>query len=152
MRTWTASTTVPAPPEAVLDLLTDPRACADWSPVDFEVCDLRGRRLHAGARARVAGRLAGREVGFVVDVHEADRGRLALSADGPVAFDVAYDVAAVDGGSSVRAAVSVRPGPGVLGRVAAHATAALLSAGALDDAVARIGRAATTPTTRKAYA
>jgi hypothetical protein len=151
MRTWTASTTVPAPPEAVLDLLTDPRACADWSPVDFEVSDLRGR-LQAGARAHVAGRLAGREVGFVVDVHEADRGRLALSADGPVAFDVAYDVDAVDGGSQVRAAVSVRPGPGLMGRMAAHATAALLSAGALDDAVARIGRAATNPTTRKAYA
>src|SRR5690606_32789920 len=109
-------TTVQAPPEAVLDLLTDPRACADWSPVDFEVCDLRGR-LHAGARARVAGRLAGREVGFVVDVHEADCHRLALSADGPVAFDVAYDVDAVDGGSTVRAAVSVRPGPGLMGRM-----------------------------------
>ncbi|HEU4658663.1 MAG TPA: SRPBCC family protein [Capillimicrobium sp.] len=153
MRTWTATTTVDASPEAVLDALCDPEACARWAPVRFEVRDLRARRLHAGARARVAGRLAGREVGFDVDVHEAGRRRLALTATGPVGFDVAYDVAPAAAGTEVRAAVSVRPAGGLLGRVAAHATTALLAAGALDDAVARLGREAVTTTrSRKDHA
>ena len=144
MRTWTATTTAEAAPDAVLGVLVDPAAMRDWAPVDFDVEHLDGARLAAGARARVSGRLAGRRVAFDVAVHEADAGagRLRLSAAGPVAFDVAYDLAEVAGGSEVRASVSVRPGPGLTGRVVASATAALLSAGALDSAVARIARAA----------
>ena len=54
MKTWTATTTtVDAPREAVLDVLTDPGACARWAPVDFEVSDLAADRdrlqLRAGA-------------------------------------------------------------------------------------------------------
>jgi uncharacterized protein YndB with AHSA1/START domain len=142
MRTWTATTTVAARPEAVLDVLTDPEACARWAPVAFEVSGLRRHRLEPGARARVTGRLAGREVGFDVAVHEAAAERLALSARGPVGFDVDYELAPRDGGSEVRASVSVRSGPGLTGRLMASATTALLSAGALDQAVSRIGREA----------
>ena len=59
-----------------------------------------------------------------------------------MALDVLYDLAPTGAGSEVRASVSVRSGGGFLGRVAAEATNALLGAGLLDTAVARLGRAA----------
>ena len=101
MRTWTATTTVDAPPEAVLDVLTDPGACARWAPVDFEVSDLDGRapgRRQPPARQRPARRRRGRLR------RRGPRGRrrpAALRADGPVAIDVRYDLAPADGGSEV---------------------------------------------------
>jgi hypothetical protein len=140
MRTWTATTTVDAPPEAVLDLLTDPNACARWAPIDFAVDRLGGGRLVPGARPRVSGRLAGVEVGFDVEVLEAAADRFALRAAGPVALDVAYDLEAAGPGSAVRASVGVKPGRGLRGRILAEATSALLSAGALQQALSRIGR------------
>jgi hypothetical protein len=142
MRTWKAHTTVMARPEAVLAVLTDPAACARWAPVPFDVEGLDAPRLVAGSRARVSGRLAGRVVGFDVEVHEADRARVSLAASGPVGFDVAYDLLAAGDGSEVRASVRVRPGSGLTGRLIAHATDALLAAGALDTAVSRIAREA----------
>lgn len=140
MRTWTATTTVEAPPDAVLDMLTDPDAIASWAPVDFEVSELGTDRLSAGCRPRVAGRLGGLTVGFEVEVLEAGEDRLALRAAGPVAFDVRYDLEPADGGSEVRASIGVRPGRGFRGRVLAEATNALLSAGALQHSLDRIGR------------
>ena len=138
MRTWTATTIVDAPPEAVLDALTDPAAIASWAPVDFEVSDLTTRRLAPGSRPRVAGRLGGVAVGFDVEILEADEHRLALRADGPVAMDVRYDLHAAGDGSEVVACVGVRPGRGFRGRILAEATSALLSAGALNQALSRI--------------
>ena len=145
MRTWTATTTIDAPPHAVLDVLCDPGACARWAPVDFEVSELADRRLSPGARPRVSGRLAGVEVGFDVEVLEAGIERLALRAAGPVALDVAYDLAPAGDGSEVRASVGVRPGRGIRGRVLAEATSTLLRAGALQAALDRIGREAAMP-------
>lgn len=146
MRTWTATTTVDAPRDAVLDVLTDPDAIASWAPVDFEVSGLDSDRLAPGCRPRVAGRLGGVSVGFDVEVLEAGEGRLALRAAGPVAFDVRYDLEAAAGGSEVRASIGVRPGRGFRGRILAEATNALLGAGALQQALDRIGRSvATTP-------
>ena len=145
MRTWTATTTVDAPPEAVLDVLTDPGACARWAPVDFDVEHLVEGRLVAGSRPHVRGRLAGVEVGFDVEVLEAGDTRLVLHAAGPVALDVAYDLLAAAGGSEVRASVGVRPGRGLRGRLLAEATSALLSAGALHQALTRIGRECAVP-------
>jgi hypothetical protein len=111
-----------------------------WAPVAFEIDELNGRRLRTGSRARVSGGLAGRRVAFDVDVHRADDGCLALTAEGPVGLDVEYLVTPTDGGSEVRASVSVRRGDGLLGRVLAQATGALLSGGALDVALGRIAR------------
>ena len=143
MRTWTATTTAAAHPEAVLNVLTDPDAAARWAPVAFDVDDLDGERLLPGSRARVSGRLAGRRVGFDVDVHEADTTGIALSASGPVRLDVAYQLSpATCGGSEVRASVSVRPSRGLAGRLLAEATSALLSAGALEAALSRVAREA----------
>jgi Polyketide cyclase / dehydrase and lipid transport len=142
MRTWTATTTTAARPEHVLDVLTDPEAAARWAPVPFDVDELDGRRLESGSRARVSGKLAGRRVGFDVEVHEASGRGLSLAARGPVGLDVAYELAPVTGGSEVRASVSVLPSGGFAGRLLAEATSALLTAGALQAAVARIGREA----------
>jgi hypothetical protein len=142
MRTWTAHAHVDAHPEVVLDVLTDTDACRRWSPVPFDLDGEAGGRLAAGARVRVSGRLVGRRVGFDVEVHEAADGRLALSAHGPVAFDVAYEARPAPGGSEVCASVSVRSGSGLFGRAAEQATAALLHAGALGVAVDRIAASA----------
>ncbi len=142
MSTWMAHTTVMARPEAVLAVLTDPAACARWCPMPFDVAGLESPRLVAGSRARVSGRLAGREVGFDVEIHEADPRRMSLAASGPVALDVAYDLLAAGSGSEVRASIHVRPGSGLTGRLMAHATDALFASGVLDAAVARIAREA----------
>jgi carbon monoxide dehydrogenase subunit G len=142
MTTWTTSHKVGAAPQDVLAVLTDPEAATRWAPVSFELEDLDAERLTAGARAHVSGRLAGVRVGFDLEVHHADEERLALSAEGPVSFDVLYDLVPHEGGSEVRASVAIRRGGGLTGRVLAQATDALFGAGALSAAVGRIAREA----------
>jgi hypothetical protein len=140
MRTWTTQTTVTGLPDEVLAMLTEPDAIARWTPVPFELIDLATDRLVAGSRARVRGRLAGRTLEFDVEVLAADDDRLALVASGPISIGVEYALRpAAAGESELRASVSVR-GSGLIGRVLAQATEALLAAGALDLAVSRIGR------------
>jgi Polyketide cyclase / dehydrase and lipid transport len=139
---WRATTRANATPERLLEVLTHPEQIRRWSPVEFDVEELDGRILGAGARARVSGKLAGVAMGFDVRVHTADARRLELSADGPISFDVRYDLAHGDDGSELNASVSMRGARGLTGRVVAKATAALLSAGALDGATGRIARAA----------
>jgi dihydroxyacetone kinase len=78
-------------------------------------------------------------VSFDVEVFEVDDGRLALAATGPISIDVEYVVTPVAEGAEVRASVTVE-GRGLMGRVLAHATDALLAAGALNAAVGRIAR------------
>ena len=68
----------------------------------------RTRACRRAAGRASSGRLAGQRVGFDVEVHQADDGGLALSADGPVALDVAYELRAdAGGGSEVSASVAV---------------------------------------------
>ena len=139
MKTWTATAVALAHPAAVLDVLTDPDAC-DAHPAHPPVPFAAG----AGSRARVTGRLAGQRVGFDVEVRQADEHGLALTAHGPVGFDVDYRLAPSDAGSQVHASVSVRPQRGFVGRLLAEATGALLTAGALDHALARLAHEAAT--------
>jgi hypothetical protein len=139
MRTWTSETWLAGPPEEVLDLLTEPDAIARWAPIDFEVLDHQGERLRTGTRARVCGVLAGRRLELDVDVLDAEDGRLALVANGPISIDVEYIVRPSDRGSQLHASISVA-GRGLMGRVLAQATDVVLAAGALDVAVGRIGR------------
>jgi uncharacterized protein YndB with AHSA1/START domain len=142
MAHWTATTTANATPEQLLEVLTHPEEIRRWSPVDFDLDDLDARRLGAGTRARVTGKVAGVRVGFDVEVHAADNEVLELTADGPVGIDVRYELAPADDGSELSATVSLRRGGGLTGRLVANATAALLAAGALDGAAGRIARAA----------
>jgi hypothetical protein len=145
MAEWTTSTQANARPDQVLQVLTDPDAIRRWSPIDFDVEDLDGARLAAGSTARVSGTLAGVRVGFDVEVHAADEAGVELTATGPIGFDVRYDLAPAAGGSEVTASISLRGGGGITGRVLSKATAALLSAGALDGAAKGIARAAERP-------
>lgn len=140
MSTWTAQTVVNGRPEDVLAMLTDPEACGRWAPIDFEVEDINSPRLETGSRARVVGRLAGQRVGFDVAVHQACDCRLELTASGPIALDVAYDVEPAGAGTRVVASIGVRDGRGLTGRFLAKATDALLAGGALNHAVSRIAR------------
>jgi hypothetical protein len=145
MAEWTTSMQANADREQVLQVLTDPDAIRRWSPIDFDVEDLDGARLAAGSTARVSGKLAGVRVGFDVEVHAADEDGVELTADGPIGFDVRYELAPAARGSELRASVSLRRGGGVTGRLLSKATAALLSAGALDGAARGIARAAEQP-------
>ena len=139
MLTRHTQTTVPGAPADVRDLFTEPDAIARWAPNPFEVVQLDGRRLVTGSRARVAGRLAGRSVEFEVLVLEAHHGRLDLIADGPISIAVNYRLEPAARGSEVHASVSV-DGHGLLGRLLAKATDALLAAGALGRALERLGQ------------
>ncbi len=142
MAHWSATTTTKATPEQLLEVLTHPEEIRRWSPVDFDLDDLDSRRLAPGTRARVTGKLAGVRVGFDVEVHAADADVLELSADGPVGLDVRYELAPAATGSELYASVSLRRGGGITGRLVANATAALLTAGALEGAAGRIAQAA----------
>jgi Polyketide cyclase / dehydrase and lipid transport len=145
MAQWTTSTQANARPDQVLEVLTDPDAIRLWSPIDFDVEDLDGVRLSAGSTARVSGKLAGVRVGFDVEVHAADEAGVELTAHGPIGIDVRYELAPAAGGSEVIASIALRRGGGITGRILSQATAALLSAGALDGAAKGIARAAERP-------
>ena len=145
MAEWTTSIQAKARPEQVLEVLTHPDAIKLWSPIDFDVEDLDGIRLAAGSTARVSGKLAGVRVGFDVEVHAADEYGVELTAHGPIGIDVRYDLAPSDDGSEVTASIALRRGGGLTGRLVSQATAALMSAGALDGAARGIARAAERP-------
>ena len=139
MKTWTTETWLAGAPEEVLELLTEPDAIARWAPIPFELLDLDGARLQQGTRARVSGALAGRRLEFDVEIREADEERLSLVATGLVSIGAEYLLAPADGGSDVRASVSVS-GHGLLGGTLARAFEAVLASGALRASVTRIGR------------
>ena len=141
MSHWSATTTTNATPEQLLEVLTHPEEIRRWSPIDFDLDDDHDR-LAAGTRTRVTGRLAGVPVGFDVEVHAADEEGVRLSAEGPIGIDVRYELSPASAGTELGACVSLRRGGGLTGRLVANATAALLSAGALDGAAGRIARAA----------
>ena len=142
MSSFTATASTAATAEQVLAVLTRPDAIRDWSPIPFDVDGLDADALHAGATARVSGRLAGVSVGFDVQVHAAGEEGLRLSADGPVALDVAYGLRPMPEGSEVSAQVQVGRPQGWTARLVGKATEALLAAGALQEATARIAAAA----------
>jgi len=145
MDQWTSTAQANASPERLLEVLTHPQQIRRWSPVDFDVDDLASRRLAAGTRTKVTGRVAGVPVSFDVRVLAADPDRLELSADGPIGLDVRYDLAPAGEGAEMTASVRVRGRGGLTGRVVAKAASTLLSAGALDGAAGRIARVAEAP-------
>jgi hypothetical protein len=137
MSIWSTHTNVTGTPDDVIAILSDPDAIRRWSPIDFDVDGVDGDRLEAGSRARVSGRLAGRGASFDVEVDQAGDGRFALTASGPIELDVEYEAFEDEGGTQVWATVEVRGG-GLMGRLLAQATDALMAAGALDRALGRI--------------
>jgi uncharacterized protein YndB with AHSA1/START domain len=139
MGEFQAHKTIDSRPSQVIRSLTDPEAAVRWAPVDFELRELRCARLEAGSTARVAGHLAGREVTFQIEVFEADDGRLALRASGPVVVDVEYEVERDGDAAVLTARMSTRSGGGITGKVLSTAADAL-AGGLLELAVDRIRR------------
>jgi uncharacterized protein YndB with AHSA1/START domain len=142
MDRWTSRAQAKATPERVLEVLTHPQQIRRWSPVDFDVDDLESRRLAAGTKTKVTGRVAGVPVSFDVEVHAVEPDRLELTANGPIGLEVRYELADTVDGAEMIASVQVRKARGITGRVVATAAASLLSAGALDGATGRIARVA----------
>ncbi len=142
MAEWTSTARANASADALLEVLTRPDEIRRWSPVAFDLEDQDVCRLASGTRSRVTGKVAGVRVGFDVEVRVAHEAALELSAEGPVGFDVRYQLSDDERGTELNASVSMRPAGGLTGRLVASATAALLSAGALDGATGRIARVA----------
>ena len=139
---WTAETAIASHPGQVMEVLTRPCAISSWAPVPFEVEGLASDRLTTGSKARVAGMLAGKELAFDVEVHEASEDALRLTAVGPfVEMDVAYDVESLDDYSHVQATIDVK-GKGVMGRFVAKAVEGFLAGGALNGALGQLALAA----------
>jgi hypothetical protein len=103
----------------------------------FEILQLDEERLCPGAYARVRGQLAGQGAEFSVHVLEVSDERLTLVAQGPVSLEVDSDVRPAHRGSRIYASVSVL-GHGLVGRLLAKATEALLAAGALQRSLNRL--------------
>ena len=142
---WTANTAVGATPEQVMEVLTRPCAIASWAPVPFEVEGLHSDRLETGSNARVAGRLAGKDLAFDVNVLEAQTNKLRLTATGPfVEMDVAYDIEQLDEWAQVQATIDVK-GNGVFGRFVAKAVEGFLAGGALSAALENLAHASENP-------
>ncbi len=76
-------------------------------------------------------------MGFEVDVLEAADGRFELRASGPIEIEARYAATPHRDRTELEASVAVR-GRGVVGRLLSGATDAILGAGALDAAVARL--------------
>ena len=128
-----------------MDVLTRPCAIASWAPFPFEVEGVKGDRLIAGSHAKVAGRLAGKDLFFDVHVHQADCCNLRLTAIGPyVEMDVTYDIEGLDEWAEVRASIDVK-GNGVFGRFVAKAVEGFLAGGALNNALGQLAHAAENP-------
>jgi hypothetical protein len=128
-----------------MEILTRPCAISAWAPVPFEVEGLRSDRLETGSHARVAGKLAGKDLTFDVEVHEASHQALRLTAVGPfIEMDVAYDVRQLDEWAEVHAEIEVK-GKGVMGRFVAKAVEGFLAGGALNNALSQLAHAAEHP-------
>ena len=139
---WIAETAVASDPGQVIYVLTRPCPISNWAPVPFEVEGLRSGRLETGSRARVFGMLAGKQVAFDVEVHEASDDSLRLTAIGPyVEMDVVYAVVPLDDYAHVHASIDVK-GKGVMGRFVAKAVEGFLAGGALKGALGQLADAA----------
>ena len=145
MGSWTSRTTFTGDPVRVLELLTNPDEARTWSPIEFTLDDPDRHRLQTGDVMHIAGQLAGRRMSFDIEVFKASDGQLRLRARGPVEIEVEYGVVSRDDGSGeLTAWIAVSSAGGLIGRLVASATDALLAAGALDATVRKIAAAAET--------
>jgi hypothetical protein len=138
MSTHMAKQTVTAEPARVLQVLTDPAACGRWAPIAFTTDRAPGERLQAGTRTNLRGRIAGRNVTFETHVVAADERGLSLRATGPVRFDVDYRLTPTARRTLIEAEITLARTRGISGAIVAHATSAILDAGALRFALRAI--------------
>jgi len=127
-KTWRSRTTVRATPEHVIDTLTDPDACARWSPIPFSLDNGDSSRLRAGTTTHVSGRLLGAHVRFNLHTLAAHPGHLHLHAHGPIDILVHYTLKPIRAGCALDALVSIQPPNNRFGRRLAGATGLLRAA------------------------
>jgi carbon monoxide dehydrogenase subunit G len=118
-RTVSATTTIPAAPEAVWDLVSDPARFAEWADRTLEVSSADSQ-LRLGSnyeeRNRVIGPLTGSSRWTVVE-HEAPRRQthrgegIAMAA----ALDFFVELRPVDNATEVTLGLRYRPGFGLVG-------------------------------------
>jgi hypothetical protein len=138
MGTHTARQTTTAEPTHVLQVLTDPAACARWAPIEFTADQAPGDYLRAGSRTRLQGRIAGLKLTFEVDVLAADERGLSLRATGPIRLEVDYQLTLAGRGTLIDAQITLTQAAGMTGALAARASNAILGAGALRFALRAI--------------
>ena len=138
MSTHTASQMATAEPAHVLQVLTDPAACARWAPIEFSTDQASDEYLRAGSRTRLQGRIAGRNVTFEIDVLAADARGLSLRATGPVRLEVDYQLTPSFCGTLIEGHITLAQAGGMTGALASRATNAILGAGALRFALRAI--------------
>ena len=139
MGTWRSDATFEGEPRRLLAALTEVEAIEHWSPVRFHLDD-GVQCLRAGEEVAVEGALLGRGVRFRVEVAQADEEGLSLHARGPFEIDVDYSIEPES--CTVSARVATRGG-GPKAKLLASAANAMLAAGALDHALRRLVRHAT---------
>jgi hypothetical protein len=143
-KTWHSRATVRAIPERVIETLTDPAACARWSPIPFSLDNGDSARLQPGSTTQVSGHLLGAKIRFNLHTLAADPGRLQLHARGPIDILVDYTLKPIRDGCALDALISIPPPKSRFGRLLARATGLLLATGALDHAVNGIAHEAET--------
>lgn len=122
-------------PHRMATALADPTAIERWSPIPFRVSGQHEGRLQSGDRLTIEAALVGRELRFDVDIDSVDETGLSLHAAGPFEVEATYTIERAP--SRISAEVEIRGG-GLRGRALAAAANTLLSAGILDDALARL--------------
>ncbi len=138
MSTFESTRPFDCDPQQLIAALTEIDAIERWTPVPFHIAD-GADRLRAGDRVRVDGGLLGRTVRFDVQVHTANASGLSLRASGP--FEIAVDYCIDSERRRLRARIQTRARR-PLGQVLASAANAILGAGALEQALARLIREA----------
>jgi Polyketide cyclase / dehydrase and lipid transport len=141
-KTWRSCTSVRAAPEHVLETLTDPDACARWSPVPFSLDDPARAHLRTGTTTPIHGRLLGAPVRFDLHTVAANRRRLKLHARGPIDIHVHYTLQPTPSGCALDARISIPRPTTRFGRLLARGTALLLTTGTLEHALDRIAHEA----------
>jgi hypothetical protein len=141
-KTWHSRTTVRAAPQHVIETLTDPDACARWSPIPFSLDNGDSARLRPGTTTHISGRLLGAKIRFDLHTLAADPGGLQLHARGPIDILVDYTLKPIRDGCALDALISIHSPNSRFGRLLARAAGLLLATGTLDHAVNRIAHEA----------
>ena len=116
---------IAAPPEAIYDVVMDPKRLADWVTIHHELEKAPAGKLRKGSRLTQSLKLAGRRFRVNWTVVENDPGRVVWEGRGPVASRARVEYGFSTNGKGTRFSYSNEyelPG-GPLGKIAGRAVA-----------------------------